>query len=134
MSSQATLDASRRRELIRIRRSLNRIQDEALLLRRDMMAARLGRKFNPDQPRIPAGGTGGGRWTSGEGGGGGGSHAASAGLGEGAGFGDGLGEGLVDDTTGEASWFPMGLPTVFAERFVSMLTNFATTAPFASTI
>lgn len=52
-------------ELIRLRRSLIRLQDETRLLRRDL----LRRKYNPSQPRVPAGSSGGGQWTSGSGGG-----------------------------------------------------------------
>jgi hypothetical protein len=81
MSSQARYDAYRRREVLRLRRSLIRIQDETLLLRRDIAARKLRqRKYSPDQPRVPAGNAGGGQWTSGEGGGGGGPGLA-AGLG-----------------------------------------------------
>jgi len=89
-------------EIIRLRRSLIRLQDEARLLRRDV----LKRKYNPSQPRVPAGGTGGGQWTSGAGGGGGGSGGSTM-----PGFGgeNGLGEpasdsGFVIDETGAEAW------------------------------
>jgi hypothetical protein len=52
--------------ITRLRRSLIRLQDETRLLRRDL----LRRKYDPSQPRIPAGSSGGGQWTSGAGGGG----------------------------------------------------------------
>ena len=114
MSSQASYDAYRRRELLRLRRSLMRIQDEALLLRRDIAASRMRqRKYSPDQPRVPAGNTGGGQWTSGSGGGGsglglgaglgGGFGEFGMGFGEGSGFGEDRGGGLFVDQTGEAS-------------------------------
>lgn len=111
MSSQARHDVYRRRELLRLRRSLNRIQDEALLLRRDIAAKRLRqRKYSPDQPRVPAGNADGGQWTSGGGGGGsgrgfGGSMAEfGAGFGEALGLGEDMGGGLFVDPTDEASW------------------------------
>lgn len=113
MHSQTRYDAYCRREVLRLRRSLIRIQDEALLLRRDIRAGKFNqRKFNPDQPRVPAGGTGGGQWTSGGGGGGGSGLGFGAGLGggfgmglgEGSGFGESMDEGLFVDPTGEASW------------------------------
>ena len=83
----------RRGELLVLRRQLLRIQDEARLLRRDW----LRQKYSPDQPRVPAGGAGGGQWTSG---GGGGSGSAS---------GEGFDEfapdgGTVFDTSGNEAW------------------------------
>lgn len=106
MSSQSSYDAYRRRELLRLRRSLNRIQDEALLLRRDIRAGKYPRKYSPNQPRVPAGSTGGGQWTSGSGGGGGAGLGFGEGLagGLGMGFGESIGEGLFVDPTGEAFW------------------------------
>lgn len=88
-------------DLVGLRRSLIRLQDETRLLRRHL----LQRKYSPGQPRVPAGNTGGGRWTSHEGGGG---PRAGFGFGLGAGPGEpgeGASEGgAVVDTTGEASW------------------------------
>lgn len=113
MSSKTRYDAYRRRELLRLRRSLNRIQDETLLLRRYIRAGKFARKYSPDQPRVPAGNADGGQWTSGSGGGsglgmdfglGGGFGAFGMGLGDGSGFGEDMGGGLFVDPTGEASW------------------------------
>jgi hypothetical protein len=88
-------------DLIGLRRSLIRLQDETRLLRRHL----LQRKYSPAQPRVPAGNTGGGRWTSGESGGG-----PRGGFGFG--LGDGQGEpgeagpdgGTVYDTSGDEAW------------------------------
>ncbi|PZU92758.1 MAG: hypothetical protein DI527_08815 [Chelatococcus sp.] len=63
LSRRATLRTAETR-VLRLR--LLRLRDEVALIRRD----RLLRKYNPDQPRVPAGNSGGGRWTSGSGGGG----------------------------------------------------------------
>lgn len=79
-----------------LRLRLLRLKDEVGLIRRD----RLLRKYNPDQPRVPAGNSGGGRWTSGSGGGGGSSGAGEPSL---PGFGmegpdwASLGEGWSED-------------------------------------
>lgn len=54
-------------ELRTLRMRLLRLRDELGLIRRDHWL----RKYNPSQPRVPAGGPGGGQWTSGAGGGGG---------------------------------------------------------------
>jgi hypothetical protein len=102
----------RRGELILLRRSLIRLQDEARLLHRDLLL----RKYNPAQPRVPAGGTGGGQWTSG-GGGSGARSGAGAGIVGGAGpdgdTGPGAGSGLAEtgsgtgnvvDETGQEAW------------------------------
>jgi len=107
MSAQDRYDAYRRRELLRLRRSLNRIQDEVLLLRRDIAAGKYAHKYNPDQPRVPAGSSGGGQWTSGGGGGlgfGGGLGDLGMGFGESLGLGEDMGGGLFVDPTGVASW------------------------------
>lgn len=56
-----------RRELRALRLHLLRLRDELGLIRRDHWH----RKYSPNQPRVPAGNTGGGQWTSGTGGGGG---------------------------------------------------------------
>lgn len=86
-------------EIIRLRRSLIRLQDEARLLRRDA----LRRKYNPSQPRVPAGGPGGGQWTSGTGGGG--SGGAMPGFGENGGLAEFASEdGFVIDDTGDEAW------------------------------
>lgn len=52
------------REAVLLRRRILALKAQARLLRRD-----LRRKFNPDQPRVPAGNSAGGQWTSGAGGG-----------------------------------------------------------------
>lgn len=88
-------DASRRGEFIRLRRRLIRLQDRAQLLR-DLLL----RKYSPDQPRVPAGNSGGGQWTSGSGGGGSGPRLGGGG---------GLAEfapdgGTVFDESGEEAW------------------------------
>lgn len=86
-------------EVVRLRRSLIRLQDEARLLRRDV----LKRKYNPSQPRVPAGGPGGGQWTSGAGGGG--SGGAMPGFGEEGGLAEFAPEdGFVVDDTGDEAW------------------------------
>lgn len=85
--------------IARLRRSLIRLQDETRLLRRDL----LRRKYNPTQPRIPAGSSGGGQWTSGAGGGG--SPRPMPGFGPEGGLAEGgPGDGFVVDETGEESW------------------------------
>jgi hypothetical protein len=96
---------SRSGELIRLRRSLIRLQDETRLLRRDLML----RKYSPAQPRVPAGSTGGGRWTSGGDGGSVRNPAAGGGGDSLGGGGDGLaefgsGDGFVLDETGQEPW------------------------------
>ncbi|QEL24708.1 hypothetical protein FQV39_20550 [Bosea sp. F3-2] len=86
-------------ELRTLRLRLLRLRHELGLIRRDHWR----RKYNPDQPRVPAGGPGGGQWTSG-GGGGGGTAAGNPDL-PGFGTADGetgwssLSEGWSDDGT-----------------------------------
>ncbi|SEG34728.1 hypothetical protein [Bosea lathyri] len=92
-------------ELIRLRRSLIRLQDETRLLRRDLLL----RKYNPAQARVPAGNTGGGRWTSGGDGGSVRNPAAGGGGDSLGGGGDGLaefgsGDGFAVDDTGQEAW------------------------------
>lgn len=85
--------------IIRLRRSLIRLQDETRLLRRDL----LRRKYDPSQPRVPAGSSGGGQWTSGAGGGG--SSRPMPGFGPEGGLADaGPGDGFVVDATGLEPW------------------------------
>lgn len=85
--------------IARLRRSLIRLQDETRLLRRDL----LRRKYNPSQPRVPAGSSGGGQWTSGAGGGG--SPRPMPGFGPEGGLAEGgPGDGFIVDETGEESW------------------------------
>lgn len=85
--------------IARLRRSLIRLQDETQLLRRDL----LRRKYNPSQPRVPAGSSGGGQWTSGTGGGG--SPRPMPGFGPEGGLAEaGPGDGFIVDETGEESW------------------------------
>ncbi|RXT54751.1 hypothetical protein B6S44_14145 [Bosea sp. Tri-44] len=52
------------REIVLLRRKLVSLKAQTRLLRHE-----LARKYNPDQPRVPAGSAGGGQWTSGGGGG-----------------------------------------------------------------
>jgi len=88
------------REIVLLRRRLVSLKAQTRLLRHE-----LARKYNPDQPRVPAGSTGGGQWTSGEGGG----DPALMGtdwLGD---LGDALSTALsfsdvVADTSGDESW------------------------------
>ncbi len=85
--------------IARLRRSLIRLQDETRLLRRDL----LRRKYNPSQPRVPAGSSGGGQWTSGAGGGS--SPRPMPGFGPEGGLAEGgPGDGFVVDETGAESW------------------------------
>lgn len=86
--------------ITRLRRSLIRLQDETRLLRRDL----LRRRYDPSQPRVPAGSSGGGQWTS-DAGGGGGSHSPMPGFGPEGGLAEaGPGDGFVVDETGEETW------------------------------
>jgi hypothetical protein len=57
-------DSAHWREIVLLRRRLVSLKAQARLLRHEH-----ARKYNPDQPRIPAGNADGGRWTSGGGGG-----------------------------------------------------------------
>lgn len=56
--------SARWREIVLLRRRLVSLKAQTRLLRHE-----LARKYNPDQPRVPAGNEGGGQWTSGGGGG-----------------------------------------------------------------
>ncbi len=86
--------------ITRLRRSLIRLQDETRLLRRDL----LRRKYDPSQPRVPAGSSDGGQWTSGAGGGGG-SLRPMPGFGPEGGLAEaGPEDGFVVDETGAESW------------------------------
>lgn len=93
-------DSVRWREIVLLRRRLVSLKAQTRLLRHE-----LARKYNPDQPRVPAGNTGGGQWTSGGGGGGpalAGTDFLSdlgAALSSALNFGD-----VVADTSGEESW------------------------------
>ncbi|SEL99783.1 hypothetical protein SAMN04515666_106398 [Bosea lupini] len=93
-------DSARWREIVLLRRGLVSLKAQTRLLRHE-----LARKYNPDQPRVPAGNTGGGQWTSGGGGGGpalAGTEFLSdlgAALSSALNFGD-----VVADTSGEESW------------------------------
>jgi hypothetical protein len=59
--------ASLRGELEAIKRNLQKAGEECLALLKAEMRAAVATKYNPDQPRVPAGSSGGGRWTSGTG-------------------------------------------------------------------
>ncbi|WP_439500210.1 hypothetical protein [Bosea sp. (in: a-proteobacteria)] len=81
---------------------LNFASVEALLLQRHLVS----RKYNPSQPRVPAGNSDGGQWTSGGGGSGSGSPFFDLGFGFEA---TGGGEATTDttttvDSTGEETW------------------------------
>ena len=93
-------DSARWREIVLLRRRLVSLKAQTRLLRHE-----LARKYNPDQPRVPAGNTGGGQWTSG-GGGGGPALAGADFLGDlGNAFSTALSFGdVVADTSGEESW------------------------------
>ncbi|PZR95674.1 MAG: hypothetical protein DI537_03910 [Stutzerimonas stutzeri] len=94
-------DASARwREIVLLRRRLVSLKAQTRLLRH-----KLARKYNPDQPRVPAGNADGGQWTSG----GGGGDAALTGTDWIGDLGNALSSALnfgevVADTTGEESW------------------------------
>lgn len=93
-------DGARWHEIVLLRRRLVSLKAQTRLLRHE-----LARKYNPDQPRVPAGNADGGQWTSG---GGGGDPALSGtdwigdlgtALSSALNFGD-----IVADTSGEESW------------------------------
>lgn len=89
------------REIVLLRRRLVSLKAQTRLLRQ-----KFARKYNPDQPRVPAGNTGGGQWTSGGGGGGGDATPTGAHfLGDlGNAFSTALSFGnVVPDTSGEES-------------------------------
>ncbi|CAN7158110.1 hypothetical protein [Bosea sp. LjRoot237] len=93
-------DSARWREIVLLRRRLVSLKAQTRLLRHE-----LARKYNPDQPRVPAGSAGGGQWTSG-GGGGDPTLTGTDWLGD---LGNALSTALsfsdvVADTSGEESW------------------------------
>lgn len=92
------------REAVRLRRHILSLKAQTRLLRDDLAA----RRYNPNQPRVPAGHSDGGQWTSGASGSGGGAPGIDlSGL-----FGDlvsGLGAAftpspVVADVGGTESW------------------------------
>ncbi len=93
-------DSTYWREIVLLRRRLVSLKAQTRLLRHE-----LARKYNPDQPRVPAGNADGGQWTSG-GGGGGPALAGTDVLGDlGNAFSTALSFGdVVADTSGEESW------------------------------
>ncbi|MCV9936208.1 hypothetical protein OIU35_07515 [Boseaceae bacterium BT-24-1] len=97
---RSTSDRAHWREIILLRRRLLSLKAQTRLLRHEF-----ARKYNPDQPRVPAGSEGGGQWTSG-GGGGDPSLTGTDWLGD---LGNALSTALsfsdvVADTSGEESW------------------------------
>jgi hypothetical protein len=52
---RSSCDSARWREIVLLRRRLVSLKAQTRLLRHE-----LARKYNPDQPRVPAGNTGGG--------------------------------------------------------------------------
>jgi len=91
-------DSTYWREIVLLRRRLVSLKAQTRLLRHE-----LARKYNPDQPRVPAGNTGGGQWTSG---GGGATPTGTDVLSDlGSAFSTTLNFGdVVPDTSGEESW------------------------------
>ena len=91
-------DSARWREIILLRRRLVSLKAQTRLLRHE-----LARKYNPDQPRLPAGNADGGQWTSG---GGGATPTGTDVLGDlGNAFSTALNFGdVVPDASGEESW------------------------------
>ncbi len=55
--------AAIRRELEAIKRNFQKAGEECLALLKAEMRTTLAKKYNPDQPRVPAGSSDGGRWT-----------------------------------------------------------------------
>lgn len=93
-------NSARWREIVLLRRRLVSLKAQTRLLRHE-----LARKYNPDQPRVPAGNADGGQWTSG----GGGGDAALTGTDWIGDLGNALSSALnfgdvVADTSGEESW------------------------------
>ncbi|CAN7481791.1 hypothetical protein LJR090_003974 [Bosea sp. LjRoot90] len=93
-------DSARWREIVLLRRKLGSLKAQTRLLRHE-----LAHKYNPDQPRVPAGSAGGGQWTSG-GGGGDPTLTGTDWLGD---LGNALSTALsfsdvVADTSGDESW------------------------------
>lgn len=93
-------DSAYWREVVLLRRRLVSLKAQTRLLRHE-----LARKYNPDQPRVPAGNTGSGQWTSG-GGGGDPTLTGTDFLGDlGTAFSAALTFGdVVADSSGEESW------------------------------
>lgn len=90
--------SARWHEIVFLRRKLVSLKAQTRLLRYELV-----RKYNPDQPRVPAGNTGGGQWTSG------GGDATPTGTDVlsdlGSAFSTALNFGdVVPDTSGEESW------------------------------
>ncbi|AZO80263.1 MULTISPECIES: hypothetical protein [unclassified Bosea (in: a-proteobacteria)] len=93
-------DSAHWHEIVLLRRRLVSLKAQTRLLRHE-----LARKYNPDQPRVPAGSEGGGQWTSG-GGGGDPTLTGTDWLGD---LGNALSTALsfsdtVADTSGEENW------------------------------
>jgi hypothetical protein len=59
--------AAIRGELETLKRDLQKAGEECLALAKAELRAALARKYNPDQPRVPAGNRDGGQWTDGTG-------------------------------------------------------------------
>ncbi len=87
-------------EIVLLRRRLVSLKAQTRLLRHE-----LARKYNPDQPRVPAGNADGGQWTSG-GGGGDPTLTGTDFLGDlGSAFSAAFNFGdVIADTSGEESW------------------------------
>ncbi|KUL93542.1 hypothetical protein DK26_22085 [Bosea sp. WAO] len=100
LPNRSANDSTRWREIILLRRGLVSLKAQTWLLRQE-----LARKYNPDQPRVPAGNADGGQWTSG-GGGGDPTLSGTDFLGDlGSAFSAALNFGdVVADTSGEESW------------------------------
>jgi hypothetical protein len=93
-------NGARWREIILLRRGRVSLKAQTRLLRHE-----LARKYNPDQPRVPAGNADGGQWT-GDGGGGDPTLTGTDFLGHlGSAFSAALNFGdVVADTSGEENW------------------------------
>src|SRR4029077_19752844 len=59
--------AAMRGELEAMKRDLHKAGEECLALVKAELRAALAKKYNPDQPRVPAGDRDGGQWTDGSG-------------------------------------------------------------------
>jgi len=92
--------SARGSELRTLRLRLLRLRHELGLIQREQRCL----KYNPNQPRVPAGNAGGGQWTSGTGGGGG----LAAGIPALPGFGPAEGAGEAAAAEGEAGWSSLG--------------------------
>ncbi|MFC5394471.1 hypothetical protein [Bosea vestrisii] len=88
------------REIVLLRHRLVSLKAQTRLLRHE-----LARKYNPDQPRVPAGNADGGQWTSGGGGGGATPTGTDVPGDLGSAFSAALNfSDVVPDTSGEESW------------------------------